>query len=128
MVRSIALYIGETLGRALAALVLRLLRAKRPFVEEKPRREKPPSWGWFETANVFGAREYVFVGRYTNLRIRIPDYPSALRIPAYKASPPGERMLFTYSEVASKEWFKEMEALAEMLESRRVAGATGESE
>jgi len=125
MVYSVFYYAGEAIARAVTSLVLKLyerMARRKPAVEEKPKEEKPPSWGWFETETPFG-REYRFVGRYTSLRLSVPDL---INMPRFIESQRGyqhERMFFTYSEVASKEWFKEIEALAELLR-KRVAGAT----
>jgi len=125
MVYSVFYYAGEAIARAVTSLVLKLYgrMAGKPVVEEKPKEEKPPSWGWFEATTPFG-REYRFVGRYTNLRISVPDLINMPRFIESHGGYPHERLFFTYSEVASKEWFKEIEALAELLRKQRVAGAT----
>jgi len=124
MVYSVFYYAGEAIARAVTSLVLKLYgMARKPVVEEKPKEEKPPSWGWFETETPFG-REYRFVGRYTSLRLSVPDLINMPRFIESQRGYPHERMFFTYSEVASKEWFKEIEVLAELLRKQRVEGAT----
>ena len=122
MVYSIFYYATEAITRAIVEAILKVydwwrLRKTR-LVTEKRKEEKPvPKWGFFETINPHGIREYTWVGRHTKLAISIPDLID-LKMPAYPGKPP-VRLYFTFVEAASKDWFKEIEVLAEFAERAR---------
>lgn len=116
MVYSVFYYASEALTRALATLVLKIYeyKSRRRMVEEKPPEAPPPSWGWFTTVNPGGVREYTWIGRSTGLRVSIPLHVE-IPLEAYKSKPP-VRLYFTFTEAASREWYKEIERLAELAE------------
>jgi hypothetical protein len=106
-----------TLSKAIADILVKILLAKRrKIVKEKPR-EEIPRYGWFESQTPLGYTESVYVGRYTAVYVSIPHAVEATTelVPSYRSKPPA-RLYFTFTEVASKEWFKEIEALAKQVE------------
>ena len=119
MVYSIFYYATEAITRAIVGLIIKLYEymQRRRMVEEKPRREeaKPPAWGFFATVNPYGVTEYTWVGRATSLMVSIPGL---IRLPirAHELRKPPTRLYFTFAEAASKDWFKEIEWLAEQAE------------
>jgi len=127
MVYSIFYYASEALTRALVAFILKIYeymqRRKRVIVRKKEEKEKAPTWGFFTSINPYGEREYVWVGRSTNLIISIPELTGRLPIKAHETARPPTRLYFTFKEAASKDWFKEIEWLAEQAEKR--AGKAG---
>jgi hypothetical protein len=111
-----------TLSKAIADILVKILLARRRrIVKEKPR-EEIPRYGWFEQQTPLGYPESMYVGRYTALQVFIPHVVEATTglVQSYKSKPP-IRVYFTFSEAASKEWFKEIEALAKQAEQQ---GAT----
>jgi len=130
MVYSVFYYASEAITRAVVGLVLKIVEHmhRRRMVEEKPRREeaKPPSWGFFGTINPYGAKEYTWIGRATGLKVSIPELITRLPIRAYELRKPPTRLYFSFAEAASKDWFKEIEWLAEQAEKQAggVVGAT----
>ena len=130
MVYSVFYYASEAITRAVVGLILKIVEhmQRRRMVEEKPRREeaKPPSWGFFGTINPYGAKEYTWIGRATSLKVSIPELTTRLPIRAHELRKPPTRLYFTFAEAASKDWFKEIEWLAEQAEKQTggVAGAT----
>lgn len=128
MVYSIFYYATEAVTRAIVEAILKIYdwwqARKARLVTEKEREEKPPMprWGFFTTVNPYGAKEYTWVGRHTKLMVSIPDLID-LRLPAHPGRPP-VRLYFTFAEAASKEWFKEIEWLAEQAE--KALGGKGE--
>ena len=130
MVYSVFYYASEAITRFTIGLTLKILeymqQRRRRMVEEKPKEEKPsvPTWGFFSTTNPYGVREYVWIGKATNLKVSIPELVK-LPIQAHELRKPPTRLFFTFAEAASKNWFKEIEWLAEQAEKRGgVAGAT----
>lgn len=123
MVYSIFYYATEAITRAIVEAILKIYdwwRARKiKLVTEKEKEKKPPMprWGFFETVNPHGTKEYTWVGRHTRLMVSIPDLID-LRMPARPGKPP-VRLYFTFAEAASKDWFKEIEALAELAERVR---------
>ena len=117
MVYSVFYYASEAITRAVVGLILKIydLLQRRQIIEKKPKKKRP-SWGFFETTNPYGTKEYVWVSRATNLKVVIP---SLIRLPvtAYRGKPP-TRLYFTFAEAASKNWFKEIEWLAEQAEKK----------
>jgi len=106
-----------TLSKAIADILVKILLAKRrKIVKEKPR-EEIPRYGWFESQTPLGYTESVYVGRYTAVQVSIPHAVEAttVLVPSYRSKPPA-RLYFTFTEAASKEWFKEIEALAKQVE------------
>jgi len=120
MVYSIFYYATEAITRAIIEAILKIydwwrLR-KMKLVTERKREEKPtPRWGFFETVNPHGVKEYAWVGRHTRLMVSIPDLIGLKTVQAHPGKPP-VRLYFTFAEAASKDWFKEIEALAEYAE------------
>ena len=110
-----------TLSKAITDVLVKILLAKRrKIVKEKPR-EEIPRYGWFESQTPLGYTESVYVGRYTAVHVSIPHAVEATAelVPSYKSSyksKPPTRLYFTFAEAASKEWFKEIEALAKHVE------------
>ena len=120
MVYSVFYYAFGAIGRAITELVLRIIEwreaKKKVFAERKEKAAPTPSWGFFKTANPYGNAELTYIPRNTALTISIPELVK-LPIKAHeKARAPEERMYFTVREAASKEWFKEIEELAKMIE------------
>jgi len=118
MVYSVFYYASEAITRGIVGLILKISEytQRRRMVEEKRREEKPaPSWGFFSTVNPYGTREFTWIGRATNLRVSIP---SLIKLPvkAHELEKPPSRLYFTFNEAASKDWFKEIEWLAEQAE------------
>ena len=131
MVYSVIYYAAEAVTRAAVGLALKIAERmqRRRMVEERRREERPASWGFFATTNPYGAREYTWVGRATSLRVSIPELAARLPIRAHAPQKPPTRLYFTFAEAASKDWFKEIEWLAEQAERaaserRGAAGAT----
>ena len=130
MVYSVFYYASEAITRFIVGLTLKIVEhiQRRRMVEEKRREEKPriPSWGFFSTTNPYGAREYIWIGRATNLKVSIPELITRLPVKAHELRKPPTRLYFTFAEAASKDWFKEIEWLAEQAEKQigGVAGAT----
>jgi len=129
VVYSVFYYATEAITRAVVALIIRVYEhlRRRRMVEERRRREeaRPPTWGFFKTVNPYGAAEYTWVGRATNLMVSIP---ALVRLPvrAHEARGPPTRLYFTFAEAASKDWFREIEWLAEQAEKMaRERGAEG---
>jgi len=109
-----------TLSKAIADILVKILLARRrKIVKERPR-EEIPRYGWFEQQTPLGYSETVYIGRYTALQVTIPHAVEATTglVPSYRARPQ-TRLYFTFTEAASKEWFKEIEALA-----KQVGGAS----
>jgi len=119
MVYSVFYYATEAITRAFVGLILKIVEhmQRRRMVEEKRREEKrpAPSWGFFKVVNEAGIPEYTWIGRATNLMVSIPGL---IRLPirAHEARKPPTRLYFSFAEAASKDWFKEIEWLAEMAE------------
>jgi hypothetical protein len=109
-----------TLSKAIADILVKILLAKRRRVVKERPREEIPRYGWFEAPTPIGYTESTYVGRYTALQVSIPHAVEATAglVPSYRARPP-TRLYFTFTEAASKEWFKEIEALA-----KQVGGAS----
>jgi len=106
-----------TVSKAIADILVKILLARRKrIVKEKPR-EVMPRHGWFERQTPLGYSESTYVGRYTALQVSIPHAVEATTelVPSYR-SKPSARLYFTFTEAASKEWFKEIEALAKQVE------------
>lgn len=120
MVYSVFYYASEAITRFIVGSIIKIMemkeRRKRRIIEKKEKEERPrPQWGFFSTVNMYGAREYTWVGKHTDLKVSIP---SLVRLPirAYETEKPPTRLYFTFAEAASKNWFKEIEWLAEMAE------------
>jgi hypothetical protein len=120
VVYSVFYYASEALTRAIVGFMLKLyqrMQARR-MVEEKPKKPeiRPPTWGWFETTNMHGDKELVYVPRHSpGLRVSIPVLDIKKPTRAWPGKPP-VRLMFTYREAASKNWFEEIERLAELVE------------
>lgn len=129
MVYSVMYYASEAITRFIVGIILRIYEVieKRRMVEEAPREEKPglPRYGFFQTVNQAGVTEIVYVGRDTKLRAHIPILGIRPVVETVNAPPPPERLYFTFTEAASKEWFREIEWLAEQLEKQRKRGEKG---
>jgi len=121
MVYSVFYYAMEAMTRAILGFTLKVYemvkgREKKKMVQEKKKEERPePTWGFFSTVNMYNVKEYKWIGRSTNLMVSIP---SLIKLPirAHEKAKPPSRLYFTFSEAASKDWFKEIEWLAEMVE------------
>jgi len=120
MVYSVFYYAFGAIGRAITELVLRIYEwreaKKKVFAERKKAAPAPPSWGFFRTANPYGNYDLTYVPRNTALTVTIP---ALIKLPVKsheKARATEERLYFTVKEAASKEWFKEIEELAKMIE------------
>ena len=124
MVYTIFYYAGLVFSKIIVYIVLKLLKIKSRFISEKKReeREKPaPTWGWFESRSPLGS-EIVWVGKATNLNVTIPHVaPTTKPVTTHTGKPPA-RLYFTFTEAASKEWFKEIEELAKIAEEREKGG------
>jgi hypothetical protein len=106
-----------TLSKAITDIIIKVLMGRRrKVVKEKPR-EEVPRYGWFETATPLGYSESVYVGKATALHVVIPHIVEATTelVPSFRARPPA-RLYFTFLEASSKDWFKEIEALAKQVE------------
>jgi len=124
VVYSVFYYASEAITRAVVGLALKIYESihRRRMVERKEREaRRPRPWGFFETTNPSGIREYTWVGRATNLTVSIPEFIK-LPINAHKTEKPPTRLYFTFAEAASKDWFKEIEWLAEQAEKRAGGG------
>jgi len=127
MVYSVFYYASEAITRAFIGLILKVAERmrRRRMVEEKPKRKMPPSRGFFRTVNPAGIAEYTWVGGATNLKVSIPGF-IRLPIPAHEVEKPPTRLYFTFAEAASKDWFKEIEWLAEQAEkAAKEEGGSG---
>jgi len=124
MVYSTFYYASEAITRAIVGLALRIAewieekrRAReRRIVKGKKKEAPPPRWGFFEVTNTAGVKEVRFLGRVTRLDVSIPLL-TEVGIKGYKTAPP-TRLYFTFAEAASKDWFKEIEWLAQQAERR----------
>jgi len=125
MVYSIFYYASEAITRAIVGFILKVFEymQRRRMVVEKPKEEKAPAptWGFFGVTNPYGAKEYVWIGRSTNLMVSIPSLIK-LPIKAHEVAKPPTRLYFTFKEAASKDWFKEIEWLAEVAEKSEEGG------
>ena len=128
MVYSIFYYATEAITRAVIGLAIKVAERlhRRRMVAEKPREERkaPPGWGLFKVRNPAGEPEYVWLGRHTNLKVSIPGLIS-LPLRAHEVGRRPTRLYFTFTEAASKDWFKEIEWLAEQAE--KASEEVGES-
>jgi len=128
MVYSVFYYATEAITRAFVGLILKVIEhmQRRRMVEEKRREEErpAPSWGFFGITNPYGAKEYTWVGRATNLKVAIPGLIK-LPIAAHELRKPPTRLYFSFAEAASKDWFKEIEWLAEQAEKAAKEGGLG---
>jgi len=121
MVYSVFYYASEAITRAIVSVILKIaeLTQRKSMIREKPPEEKmPPPWGFFATTNPYGVKEYTWVGMSTGLKVSIPALIS-LPIKGYEVGRQPSRLYFTFSEAASKEWFKEIEWLAEQAEKQK---------
>ncbi|RLF04441.1 MAG: hypothetical protein DRJ60_07090 [Thermoprotei archaeon] len=120
MVYSIFYYASEAITRALVGFILKVYEHmhRRKIVREKPRERPAPTWGFFSITNPYGAKEYVWIGKDTNLKVSIPALIK-LPIKAHELEKPPTRLYFTFKEAASKDWFKEIEWLAEQAEKAK---------
>jgi len=127
MVYTVFYYASEAITRAVVGLVLKIfeyMRRRRMVVEKPPREERRvPAWGFFSTVNPCGVKEYTWIGRSTRLLVSIPALVE-IPIEAHEVAKPPTRLFFTFREAASKEWFKEIEELAKIAESRGEEGAS----
>jgi len=126
MVYSVFYYASEALTRAIVGLTLKIIERMqyRKMVTEKREEEEEarvPTWGFFATTNPYGAKEYTWIGKSTSLKVSIPGLIN-LPIKAHEMRKPPTRLYFTFSEVASKDWFKEIEWLAEQAEKSEKLG------
>jgi len=128
MVYSVFYYATEAITRAFVGLFLKIIEhmKHRRMVEEKRREEKrpAPSWGFFGTVNPYGVKEYTWIGRTTSLKVSLPGLIK-LPIAAHELEKPPTRLYFTFAEAASKDWFKEIEWLAEQAEKVAKEGGLG---
>jgi len=122
MVYSIFYYASEAITRAIVGFILKVFEymQRRRMVTEKPKEERaaPPTWGFFTITNPYGAKEHVWIGRSTNLMVSIPNLIN-LPIKGHEVAKPPTRLYFTFKEAASKDWFKEIEWLAEQAEKAK---------
>jgi hypothetical protein len=117
-------YATEAITKVIVWIAVKLLAPKRAFVKEKGREERP-SWGWFETKSPYGWSEARWVGRATGIQASIPQLPGMGEVVRASSGPPPVRLYFTFTEAASKDWFKEIEELARRAE--RKAKEKGEA-
>ncbi|RLF08524.1 MAG: hypothetical protein DRJ60_00235 [Thermoprotei archaeon] len=118
MVYSVFYYATEAITRAFVGLILKIVEhaKRRRIVEEKRREKRPaPSWGFFKVMSEAGMPEYTWIGRATNLKVAIPGL-IRLPIAARELRKPPTRLYFSFAEAASKDWFREIEWLAEQAE------------
>jgi len=127
MVYSVFYYASEAITRFIVGLSLKIVERmqRKKMVTEKPKEKPAPTWGFFGTTNPYGAKEYLWIGKATNLEVSIPKLVK-LPIKAHELKKPPTRLFFTFSEAASKDWFREIEWLAEQAEKQKggVEGAT----
>ncbi len=121
MVYSIFYYATEAITRAVVSLILKALERRKPSVERKaPEVEilySASAWGFARVSSYGLVAEYRFVPRATRLSISIPELvPLNIEHRRIEAQP--ERLFFTFTEAASKDWFKTIEWLAEQLEKK----------
>ena len=116
MVQTVFYYASMVLVKFLVYIISKILALKKTFIKEAPREERlKPQYGWFESKNTMYS-EIVWVGRATGLTVSIPQVaPTTQVVKPYQGKPP-VRLYFTVSEAASKDWFKQIEELAEMAE------------
>ena len=128
MVYSVFYYASEAITKAVVGFGLKVAewieerrRAReRRIVKAKEREAPAPSWGFFEVTNPAGDREVRYLGRASKIEVTIPLL-TEVGIARHKTSPP-TRLYFTFREAASKDWFKEIEWLAEQAEKRGGGG------
>ncbi len=125
MVQSVMYYAMEAITRFIVSVALWLHErlSRRPVVEEKPKVEKPTYQGpgFYLVKDSQGRNVLQWVGRATKLSIAIPHVDDLLSYPVprehlIRVDKPNVRLYFTFAEAASKDWFKEIEALAEIAE------------
>jgi hypothetical protein len=126
VVYTVFYYSGVILTRAIVYIISKILGLRR-FVREVGREEKPPapSWGWFESKSPLGYGEITWVGKSTSLIVSLPQSPGVSPVVQYYSGKPPVRLYFTFREVASKEWFKEIEELAKRVEEGEKHGSEG---
>jgi len=121
MVYSIFYYAFEAITKVIVSIGIKIYEwlKKAPLIKEKEVEEKyPTGWGFFSRQNPYGAKEYSFIGRSTKINVSIPDLIGLRTIRANEGKIP-ERLYFTFGEVASKNWFKEIEELSKAIEKER---------
>ena len=126
MVYSVLYYATEAITRAFVGLILKVAERvqRRRMVEERRRGEEgQASWGFFKVVNEAGVPEYTWVGRATGLKVSIPGL-IRLPIAARELKRPPTRLHFSFAEAASKDWFKEIEWLAEQAERAARRGGS----
>jgi len=115
VVYSIMYYAVEAITRAIIGLALKiadLMSGRSKLVSERRREERPqPQWGLYRTSTPTGEAELIWVGRATGLRV--PFLPASTLKPLEAPPPTPQRLYFSFSEAASKDFFKEIEWLAE---------------
>ena len=128
MVYSVFYYATEAITRVIVGFILKVYEymQHRRIIREKPKEERKPvpAWGFFSTVNPYGAKEYVWIGRSTNLMVSIPSLVK-LPIRAHETEKPPTRLYFSFAEAASKDWFREIEWLAEQAEKVAKEGGSG---
>jgi len=119
MVYSVFYYASEAITRAIVGLTLKIVehRQRQRMVTEKEVEEEipAPTWGFFATTNPHGEKEYTWVGKSTGLKVSIPGIIN-VPVKAHDFKKPPTRLYFSFSEATSKDWFKEIEWLAEQAE------------
>lgn len=123
MVYSVMYYAFEAITKGILTFIIKLYEHAHPkrLIEEKPKKaeERPPSWGYVKVPGP--QPEYRFLNRATKIRLSIPALIEApIEAREYKAPP--ARLFFTFSEAASKDFFKEIERLAEYVEKEKRGG------
>lgn len=124
MVYSVFYYATEALTRAVVTTILKIYERMQRIKAVKEKEEKPPkppARGFLASVNPQGVREYVWFGKATKLRVSIPELVE-LPIRASGGGRPPVRLYFSYSEAASKGWFKDIEWLAEQVEKMAGGG------
>jgi hypothetical protein len=121
MVYSIFYYAFEAITKVIVNLGIKIYEwlKKAPLIKEKEIEKKAPTgWGFFIGQNPYGAKEYSFIGRTIKINASIPDLIGLRTIRANEGKIP-EKLYFTFGEVASKNWFKEIEELSKAIEKGR---------